>query len=314
MARHDPVGGSVPAAGVPSTPKEDRMPSFGDYKSEKWKWITAFDASYYPDNFEAAREHYKPSIDRFRELATEAKDTASLFRTIQKKGTVKGQGQRIQVLRIFRRYASPATSVEMLKKVKDTDEICTAFGPLFRNIDLVRANIGRVDYDPILAALLYEHKDRGIKGYELTDRFFEWFGGKFDSPPYELLGPRRAGKDVQMSKLFPEYKKKCPIDLVVKREGVTVMVGFARYDSDRGGSQEDDRTGGNETKVVRVQEFAKKENHNIKIFFLNDGPGLLLGSMWQDYADLEQLDPSRLMVCTLKMLTSRFTEEWLLST
>jgi hypothetical protein len=44
---------------------------------------------------------------------------------------------------------------------------------------------------------------------------------------------------------------------------------------------------------------------------LNDGPGLILGSMWDDYADLEQNGQSRVMVCTLKMLDERFTQSWL---
>jgi hypothetical protein len=44
---------------------------------------------------------------------------------------------------------------------------------------------------------------------------------------------------------------------------------------------------------------------------LNDGPGLLLGSMWNDYANLEKYGQSRVMVCTLKMLDERFTQSWL---
>jgi hypothetical protein len=41
------------------------------------------------------------------------------------------------------------------------------------------------------------------------------------------------------------------------------------------------------------------------------GPGLLLGSMWNDYANLEKYGQSRVMVCTLKMLEERFTQSWL---
>ena len=50
---------------------------------------------------------------------------------------------------------------------------------------------------------------------------------------------------------------------------------------------------------------------NLKIIFLNDGPGLLLGSMWDDYSRLEQISPTRIMVLTLRMLNERLTEEWL---
>ncbi|MFM6357623.1 MAG: hypothetical protein ACKPH7_13435 [Planktothrix sp.] len=44
---------------------------------------------------------------------------------------------------------------------------------------------------------------------------------------------------------------------------------------------------------------------------MNDGPGLTLGSMWNDYASLETAGKGRVMVCTLKMLDERFTRDWL---
>lgn len=50
---------------------------------------------------------------------------------------------------------------------------------------------------------------------------------------------------------------------------------------------------------------------NLKVIFLNDGPGLLLGSMWDDYSKLEKIDPKRIMVLTLSMFNDRLTDEWL---
>jgi hypothetical protein len=98
---------------------------------------------------------------------------------------------------------------------------------------------------------------------------------------------------------------------LVLEDGTPLVVVFARYDSDRGGSQEDDRTGGNRDKISQIQDYAQTSHSPLKVLMLNDGPGLILGSMWDDYADLEQNGQSRVMVCTLKMLDERFTQSWL---
>jgi hypothetical protein len=47
------------------------------------------------------------------------------------------------------------------------------------------------------------------------------------------------------------------------------------------------------------------------VIFLNDGPGLLLVSMWDDYANIEKSWPDRIMVLTLRMVPDRITLEWL---
>lgn len=49
------------------------------------------------------------------------------------------------------------------------------------------------------------------------------------------------------------------------------------------------------------------------MIFLNDGPGLLLGSMWDDYTTLERSSPDKIMVLTLRMVPERITLEWLRS-
>lgn len=283
------------------------MLSFADYDPEKWKWITAFDVGFYPDHFAEAMAFYKPSIDRFRDLAAMARSSTNLFRLIQR----EPQRGRVQLLRIFRRYVSPVTSVEMLKRVRDTDAICAAFEPLFRDIEAVRENIGNREYDIILSAILYEHKDRGKLGYQLTGEFFTWFDTSFRTGRFEALGPRGAGADIELRQLFHDYPHGCPCDIIIRSGQEVLVAGFARYDSDRGGSQEDDRTGGNRSKVDQILEYAERNGLPLKILFLNDGPGLLLGSMWRDYADLENCAPERVMVVTLKMLDERLTEAWL---
>ena len=49
-----------------------------------------------------------------------------------------------------------------------------------------------------------------------------------------------------------------------------------------------------------------------KIIFVNDGPGLLLGSMWDDYAYIEDRSDN-IMVVTLRMIMERISMEWLKS-
>ena len=49
-------------------------------------------------------------------------------------------------------------------------------------------------------------------------------------------------------------------------------VGFARYDSTRGGAQSDDRTGGNTSKVYAIRDFCNDAQREIRVIFLADGP------------------------------------------
>jgi len=92
-----------------------------------------------------------------------------------------------------------------------------------------------------------------------------------------------------------------------------LAIGLARYDSDRGGAQEDDRTGGYYNCANEILTYAKLHGLRTKVIFLNDGPGLLLGSMWNDYARLENSWPGRIMVATLRMIPERITLDWLLA-
>ena len=62
-----------------------------------------------------------------------------------------------------------------------------------------------------------------------------------------------------------------------------------------------------------ILNYAKKRQLRTKVIFINDGPGLLLGSMWDDYAKLENSRPGKILVATLRMVSERITREWLLS-
>jgi hypothetical protein len=91
-----------------------------------------------------------------------------------------------------------------------------------------------------------------------------------------------------------------------------LAIGFARYDGDRGGAQEDDRTGGNRNAANEFLDYAKRKGLRTKIIFINDGPGLLLGSMWNDYSYIEDSSDD-ILVVTLRMIMDRVTLEWLKS-
>ena len=94
-----------------------------------------------------------------------------------------------------------------------------------------------------------QYKDRGIKGYNLTEQFFALLRSQF--PELLLDGPQRAGADIPLGKVLQEYPNpKRPVDFIIYgnqatlKEDAILAVGLARYDSDRGGGQEDDRIGG----------------------------------------------------------------------
>ena len=65
--------------------------------------------------------------------------------------------------------------------------------------------------------------------------------------------------------------------------------------------------------ATEILNYAKKRGLRTKVVFINDGPGLLLGSMWDDYAKLENSRPGKILVATLRMVSERITREWLLS-
>jgi hypothetical protein len=281
---------------------------FRDYRAEGANWLTVVEREFYPDYLKDARVLYGPALEKFKELADQAIDTATLFRSIANQpAELRGQ-----LLRVFRKYASPDTPVEMLKRKRSLEGVIESFGSRFRSIQKIREMLhSRPDPDEAIMAVMHESRDRARPGYELTGAFFAWFKKRFGDQ-YLIRGPTGAGRDVMLNEVLPAYERKTPADFLISRlDGTPLIVGFARYDSDRGGSQEDDRTGGNRDKVMTIREYAGKRGVPLKVLFLNDGPGLLLGSMWNDYADLEDSGAGDVMVCTLRMLDERLTAKWL---
>lgn len=201
----------------------------------------------------------------------------------------------------------------MLKKKTAVDQICRNFGKKFRPIpDVQRKFASRPIPDEALCAILWEYKDRGKKGYDLTKRLFGILRRQF--PTLVLKGPERAGKDILMGTVFPDYPNpKRPVDFALyeKNNSVPLAIGLARYDSDRGGAQEDDRTGGYFNCANEILSYTNRKRYSTKVIFVNDGPGLLLGSMWDDYGRLERSGQGKVIVVTLRMVPDRITSDWL---
>lgn len=302
-----------PKATEPRPPIPVTLPiarkDFGDYQPEAATWITLATGEYYPDILPEACELYKPVLVLFGQLLKRSESSIALFQNICE---LTETWMRIQLARVFRKYVSPTTPVEMLKGKSKAKAICQEFGPGFRPIQEVqRAFNSRPIPDEALCAVLWEYKDRGKKGYDLTEKFFTIIRAHL--PAMTIIGPERAGQDVLLGTVWPDYPNPGrPADFIIKHQDQVLAVGFARYDSDRGGAQEDDRTGSYRECANEVLSFAKRKGHDkLKVIFLNDGPGLLLGSMWSDYVHLERSGVGRIRVVTLRMVPERITTDWL---
>ncbi|MCA9939959.1 MAG: hypothetical protein KC418_15060 [Anaerolineales bacterium] len=285
---------------------------FADYQQNAHGWITLSNGEYYPDILEDAVALYAPVLELYKKLLLTSASSSELFLSIC---DVKQPWMRIQLCRVFRKYVSPSTPVEMLKKKTLAQNIVSQFGSKFRPIPEVQtAFMSRPMPDEALCAIMWEYRSRGQKGYDLTERFFELFRSRF--PDMRILGPERAGQDIRLGNVFDNYPNpNRPVDFViVDEDNETVLaIGLARYDSDRGGAQEDDRTGGYRNCANEILSYASRERLDTKVIFLNDGPGLLLGSMWNDYSTLERSWPLKIMVLTLRMIPDRLTLDWLRS-
>ncbi len=283
-----------------------RWTSFESLRPTAHEWITTASGLPYPDVLAEATRLYGPIEGAFGDLLRTSASSADLFRAIC---AIKKTSLRVQLARIFRKYVSPATPVEMLKRTKDADRILRNHGATFRPLARVReAYASRPHPDEALCAVLWEYKDRGRRGTELTESFFEEARRSLGDA-FALQG----GKDIPLVRLYPDYPNPSRgVDFVLRHRREVVAVGYLHYDSDRGGAQEDDRPGGYRNAADEVVDFIHRRGLRTKLIFVNDGPGLLLGSMWADYAAIEKRWPYRVMVLTLKMVPSRLTKAWLL--
>ena len=248
----------------------------------------------------------------FGQLLKASESSERLFLQIAE---VPARWMRTQLCRVFKRYVSPCTPVEMLKKKRVVKAITKQYGREFRPIyEVQSAFLSRPMPDEALCGLLWEYKERGQKGYGLTERLFDLLQSHF--PSLHATGPKRAGRDIRLGEVFDDYPRPTrPIDFLIRDvdNRNVLAVGLARYDSDRGGAQEDDRTGGYNHCADEFFAYAEATGLHTKLIFLNDGPGLLLGSMWDDYAELERRWDGRVRVVTLRMIPDRVTYMWMKS-
>lgn len=285
--------------------------NFGGYKAEAENWITLSTGEYYPDILPDACQLYSPVLAQFGILLRGAHSASDLYTAIMETQVV---WMRTQLCRVFKKYVSPSTPVEMLKRKRDTKKTIEGFGHKFRNIAEVQMKFNaRPVPDETLCAILWEYKDRGKRGYDLTERMFSIFRSQFGQ--MTVAGPERAGRDVLLGTVFPDYPKPDrPVDFIIYEGDRILAIGLARYDSDRGGAQEDDRTGQYREVAQEICSYADTHGlSHIKIIYVNDGPGLLTGSMWDDYAYIENQWVGRVKVVTLRMIPIRVTAEWLRS-
>jgi hypothetical protein len=243
----------------------ERPKSFGDYKPDRYQWVTTASAAFYPDYLVNATILYKPVMERFGQLLEAVGTSEELFWQID---AIRQTQLRTQLWRVFRKYVSPATSVEMLKVKQRAKDIVARFGDSFHPIDEVRRAFAfRALPDDTLSAILWEYKDRGQSGYKLTEDFFEYFRLQF--PDMVISGPQRAGRDIFLGTVFADYPNpKRPVDFVIREpmsqathESV-LAIGLARYDTDRGGAQEDDRIGGYRECADEVLRYTRSSIEN----------------------------------------------------
>lgn len=279
------------------------------------KIITPIDSTIrFPEILEVLIDKYSDAIETFCQLIRESDSSEDVLRKIRKAD--RDPDERMALLKMYRRCVSPVLDTETTKKIKkiSTETLIEAYGLTFKPIAKLKSQFEDMSPEArfALAALIGEYDTRGQSGYELTGLFFDWFEEHFASA-YLIEGPRGAGRDIELSTIYPAFKGAFPCDFVVRRasDNEVVAIGFARYDSTRGGAQSDDRTGGNANKVEKAKAFDAVTPTKLKIIFLSDGPGLMHGDTWEEACQLDGQWDGRVRVVTLKLAAKRMTPEWL---
>jgi len=280
--------------------------------------ITAIDTAIrFPEILDVCSKKYANDIANFKALVAAASSSSNLLASIR--STRFTADQRMSLLKMFRRSVSPVLDTEMAKKITKvtTDSLVNGLGHTFKPINLLKqqfANLSR-DEEAALAALIGEYDTRGQLGYLLTGQFFDWFEATFSSY-FSIDGPRGAGRDIELSSIFSDYIGSFPCDFVIRSlsDNAVRAIGFARYDSTRGGAQSDDRTGGNSDKVSKAREFCRQFGNSFRIIFLSDGPGLAHRDTWEEACRLDGAWDGNVRVTTLKTAPSRVDPNWLLGT
>lgn len=272
-------------------------------------------ATRFPELLAQARAKYGEAIAVFQKLIAESASSGDLLTRIRSE---KFPGaMRMSLLKLFRRCVSPVLDTEKSKKIRKvtTASIIASLGPTFKDISVLQGQFAAISDDQIaaLAALIGEYDTRGQLGYQLTATFFEWFEAAHGKA-FKIIGPRGAGRDIEIVTVLPDWTEgNYPCDFAISdaRSASLMAVGFARYDSTRGGAQSDDRTGGNSDKVSKARAYAAKSGRKFRILFLADGPGLTHRDTWEEACKLDDSWDGNVRVVTLRLALARVTEPWL---
>lgn len=277
--------------------------------------ITPIDTAIrFPEILEVLLAKYRNDIDLFVALVAKSATSAELLDCIRQKSIPADS--RMSLLKIFRRAVAPVLDTETTKKLRiTTASLVENYGSSFKPIEVLKEQFAKMDNETkgALAALIGEYDTRGQLGYILTDNFFTWFEQTFKGV-LTIKGPRGAGRDVELSSIFKDFEGQYPCDFLITadEDDRVLAVGFARYDSTRGGAQSDDRTGGNSYKVTQAKEYCEKTGTKLRLVFLSDGPGLGHKDTWQEACTLDGQWNGNVRVSTMKLAESRITPDWLL--
>ncbi len=283
--------------------------------SDVSKIITPIDSTIrFPEVLDLLIEKYDNAIEVFCHLIRNSSSSAEVLEKIRRAD--RDADERMALLKMYRRCVSPVLDTETTKKIRkvSTETLVETYGETFKPIEKLKKQFGNLpmEYKYALAALVGEYDTRGQLGYQLTGAFFDWFESHFNGR-FIIEGPRGAGRDIELSELYPDFKGSYPCDFVVRRstDQEVLAVGFARYDSTRGGAQSDDRTGSNANKVEKAKAFDELTPTRLKLIFLSDGPGLMHSDTWEEACVLDGQWNGRVRVVTLKIAAKRITPEWL---
>ncbi len=290
-------------------------PNFLRTISDIGKIITPIDSTIrFPESLEILIKKYSGAVETFCQLIRECDSSEDVLRQIRQ--PERDADERMALLKMYRRCVSPVLDTETTKKIRkiSTESLIETYGLTFKPIGKLKQQFQAMspEYRFALAALIGEYDTRGQSGYELTGLFFDWFTTHFEGK-YLIEGPRGAGRDIELSTLYPSYQGAFPCDFVIRRvsDNEVAAIGFARYDSTRGGAQSDDRTSGNANKVDKVKAFDQVTSTKLKMIFLADGPGLMHNDTWEESCQLDGQWDGRVRVVTLKLAAKRITSEWL---
>ncbi|MCY7335792.1 MAG: hypothetical protein LH613_06200 [Chamaesiphon sp.] len=290
-------------------------PNFLRTISDLGKIITPIDSTIrFPESLEILINKYSGAVETFCQLIRECDSSEDVLRQIRQ--PEREADERMALLKMYRRCVSPVLDTETTKKIRkiSTESLIETYGLTFKPIAKLKQQFQAMspEYRFALAALIGEYDTRGQSGYELTGLFFDWFAAHFEGK-YLIEGPRGAGRDIELSTLYPSYQGAFPCDFVIRRvsDNEVAAIGFARYDSTRGGAQSDDRTSGNANKVDKAKAFDQVTPTKLKIIFLADGPGLMHNDTWEESCQLDGQWDGRVRVVTLKLAAKRITSEWL---